>query len=59
VLEDPRPGHGIRYEEGCNVTGVTIVNAKWWLEKDGEIRVTFPDTPAVANTREVRAALAA
>jgi uncharacterized protein YuzE len=52
-------GHGIRYDENYNVIGVTIVSAKWWLEKEGEIKVTFPDTPAIANTREVEAALAA
>lgn len=52
-------GHVVRYDEGYNVIGVTIISAKWWLEKEGEIKVTFPETPAVANTREVEAALAA
>lgn len=52
-------GHGIRYDESYNVIGVTIVSAKQWLEKEGEIKVSFSETPAVANTREVEAALAA
>jgi uncharacterized protein YuzE len=52
-------GHAVRYDESYEVIGVTIVNARWWLEKDGEIKVTFPETPAVANTREIEAALAA
>jgi uncharacterized protein YuzE len=67
-IGEPRPaydspetpeGHGVRYDEGYEVIGVTIVNAKWWLEKDGEIKVTFPQTPAVADTQEIEAALAA
>lgn len=52
-------GHGVRYDENYEVIGVTIVSAKRWLEKEGEIKVTFPETPAVADTSEVRAALAA
>ncbi len=52
-------GHIVRYDENREVIGVTIVSAKQWLEKEGEIKVTFPDTPTVADTREVEAALAA
>jgi uncharacterized protein YuzE len=52
-------GHIVRYDENYKVIGVTIVSAKRWLEKEGEIKVTFPETPAVADTREVEAALAA
>jgi hypothetical protein len=37
---------------------VTIISAKWWLEKDGEVKVTLPAAPAVADRREVAAALA-
>ncbi len=67
-IGEPRPaydspetpeGHGVRYDESYEVIGVTIVNAKWWLEREGEIRVTFPQTPAVADTGEIEAALAA
>jgi uncharacterized protein YuzE len=57
-LETPE-GHIVRYDENHEVIGVTIVSAKRWLDKAGEIRVTFPETPAVADTREVEAALAA
>lgn len=66
-IGEPRPaydspetpeGHGVRYDKGGQVIGVTVVSAKWWLEKDGEIKVTFPEAPAVADTREVEAALA-
>ncbi len=52
-------GHIVRYDENYRVIGVTIVSAKWWLETKGELRVTLRETPAVADTREVKAALAA
>ena len=67
-IGEPRPaydspptaeGHIVRYNENYEVVGVTIVGAKWWLEAKGELKVTLPETPAVADTREVRAALAA
>jgi uncharacterized protein YuzE len=52
-------GHGVRYDEKHEVIGVTIVSARRWLEKDGEIKVTFPEAAAVADRQEVEAALAA
>jgi uncharacterized protein YuzE len=67
-IGDPRPaydapetpeGHGVRYNESYEVIGVTIVGAKEGLERDGKITVTFPEAPAIANTSEVEAALAA
>jgi uncharacterized protein YuzE len=67
-IGDPRPahdmpetpeGHGVRYDENGVVIGVTIISARWWLERDGEIKVTFPEAPAIADTGEVKAALAA
>ncbi len=68
AIEKPRPaydcaetpeGHAIRFDENYEVIGVTIISARWWLEKEGELRVTFPDRPAVADSDEVRAALVA
>jgi uncharacterized protein YuzE len=52
-------GHIVRCDENYEVIGVTIVSAKWWLETKGELKVTLPETPAVGDTREVKAALAA
>ena len=52
-------GHGVRYDQNYDVIGVTIIGAKEALERDGKITVTFPETPAVADTSEVKAALAA
>jgi uncharacterized protein YuzE len=36
-------GHGIEFDEDWNVIAMTLVNVKWLLERDGELRVTWPD----------------
>lgn len=33
-------GHAVRLDEDGEVIGITIVNAKWLLERDGKINVT-------------------
>jgi uncharacterized protein YuzE len=35
-------GHAVRLDENGEVIGVTIVNAKWLLDRDGKITVTVP-----------------
>jgi uncharacterized protein YuzE len=35
-------GHVLRLDAGGRVIGLTIINAKWLLERDGEITVTLP-----------------
>ena len=35
-------GHNVRYDELGRVVAITLVNAKWLLERDGEVRVTIP-----------------
>ena len=35
-------GHAVRLDENGAVIGITIVNAKWLLERDGKITVTVP-----------------
>jgi uncharacterized protein YuzE len=36
-------GHDVRYDEAGRVIGLTLVNAKWILGRDGEVRVTIPN----------------
>jgi uncharacterized protein YuzE len=36
-------GHAVRLDESGEVVGITIVNAKWLLERDGTITVTVPN----------------
>jgi uncharacterized protein YuzE len=35
-------GHAIRLDDAGQIIGVTIVNAKWLAERDGQITVTIP-----------------
>jgi uncharacterized protein YuzE len=34
-------GHNVRYDETGAVIAITIVNAKWLLDRQGEIRLTI------------------
>jgi uncharacterized protein YuzE len=36
-------GHAIRCDDAGEVIGVTIVNARWLLDRDGEISITIPE----------------
>jgi uncharacterized protein YuzE len=35
-------GHAVRLDEHGDVIGITIVNAKWLIERDGKITLTAP-----------------
>jgi len=35
-------GHGVRYDAGGQVMGVTIINARWLLDRDGHFTITLP-----------------
>jgi uncharacterized protein YuzE len=50
-------GHGVRYDDDGNVIGVTIVNARWLLERDGHVTVTLPHEIRV-EARDLADALA-
>jgi hypothetical protein len=39
---DPR-GHVLRFDATGKIIGLTIINAKWLLGRDGEITVTLPE----------------
>lgn len=51
-------GHVVEYDEGGAVVSIELLNARWLLEQKGELRVTLPERPAVADSRELRAVLA-
>jgi len=36
-----REGHAVRFDEDGN--GITIINAKWLLGRDGKIGITVPE----------------
>ena len=50
-------GHHTRYGPDGSLVGLTIVNARWLLDRDGEILLTLPEQ--TIHAREVGAALAA
>lgn len=50
-------GHAVRLDENREVIGITIVNAKWLVERDGKITVTVPSL-IETNPDELAAALA-
>jgi uncharacterized protein YuzE len=37
--ETTKDGHLVRYDEGGRVIGITVVNAKWLMQRDREIRL--------------------
>jgi hypothetical protein len=36
-------GHAIEFDEDWNVIQMTLVNLKWLVGRDGELRITWPD----------------
>jgi uncharacterized protein YuzE len=50
-------GHGIRYDDEGNVIGVTIINARWLLKRDGHLTITLPHEVRV-DARDIARALA-
>ncbi len=45
--EETPEGHVLRFDAGGEVIGLTIINAKWLLERDHAINVTVPEHVAV------------
>lgn len=41
-------GHGIRYDSEGHVIGVTIINARWLLDRDGHVTITLPQEVQLA-----------
>jgi uncharacterized protein YuzE len=57
--EETPEGHILRYDDQEQIIGLTLVNAKWLLDRDDSLSITFPQRPAVADSRGLRTALAA
>jgi uncharacterized protein YuzE len=45
--EEAPEGHVLRFDADGKVIGLTIINAKWLLERDHAINVTVPEHVAV------------
>jgi uncharacterized protein YuzE len=51
-------GHAVRVDAEGRVVGLTIVNARWLVERDGEIDLTIPQRQIAATAEDVSSALA-
>lgn len=51
-------GHVVEYDATGAMVAMELINARWLLDRDGELRVTLPEQPAVASSSELRAVLA-
>lgn len=49
-------GHAVRLNDAREIIGITVVNAKWLAERDGQITVTLPATPSLPDRLETSAA---
>lgn len=52
VTDATPEGHAVSWDATGKVVGLTIVNAKWLLERDGKITITLP-TPIEAPAEEL------
>jgi uncharacterized protein YuzE len=48
VSDETPEGHVLRFNAHREVVGLTIINAKWLLERDHVINVTIPERVAVS-----------
>ncbi len=56
--EETPEGHVLRFEPGTGrIVGLTVINARWLLERDGRLVVTVPET-VEASASELAPALA-
>ena len=42
-FDESSEGHHLRFDESGDLVGVTIVNAKWLLQRQGKIVITGPE----------------
>lgn len=50
-------GHAVHYDERGNVVGVTLLNVKWTLDREGELRLTWPEAEAHVSAEQLDVAL--
>lgn len=48
-LETPE-GHAVHYDESWTVIGLTLLNVRWTLEREGELTLTWPVAHVAADT---------
>jgi uncharacterized protein YuzE len=50
-------GHAVRLDPDGKVVGITIVNARWLIERDGMIVISLPQQRIEASAKDVGVAL--
>jgi uncharacterized protein YuzE len=50
-------GHSVEYDEQGTLFSIEFLNVRWLLEREGELRVTLPEHPAVATSHELETVL--
>lgn len=51
-------GHTAEYDANGALVAIEFLNARGLLERDGELRVTLPEQPAVASRDDLESVLA-
>ena len=54
--EETPEGHVVRYDTAGRIIGLTLVNARWLLEREGAITVTLPRPPVRVEAAELAVA---
>jgi len=52
-------GHAVMLDENGAIIGITIVNARWLAERDGQVTITLPEMastrgPLATSARDLR-----
>jgi uncharacterized protein YuzE len=58
-FDESPEGHALRFDADGNLVGVTILNAKFLIERDGELTITVPEVIHVGSDAVVPALVAA
>ena len=48
--EQTPEGHVLRFGADGQIVGLTIINARWLLDRDGELAVTLPEQVHVSSS---------
>jgi uncharacterized protein YuzE len=48
-FDESPEGHALRFDADGSLVGVTILNAKLLIERDGEIKITVPEIVRVGS----------
>jgi uncharacterized protein YuzE len=58
-FDESPEGHALRFDAEGNLVGVTIVNAKRLIERDGELTITIPEVMHIGSDAVAPALVAA